>query len=114
MANRETDGEWTSWGGGELAVPDAVDDKMTELVQAALKVVEEGDYFMVLGVERDASPHDIRRAFLAQRRTFEPTQMAGAKQTEDARLIVRVLEEAYQVLHDPPRRERYLKAISAI
>jgi DNA-binding response OmpR family regulator len=70
----------------------------------------EGDYFEVLGVGREASPEEIRRAYDVQCRELA----AGALGPELARALVRelemmraVLEEALRVLGTATLRARY-------
>ena len=85
-------------------------------VRARLELVDEGDYFAVLGVARDATSYEVRRAFLELRRTFEPSRILTprvADLADDVKKIVRVLEEAYEILRDNARRERYRRAIEA-
>lgn len=85
-------------------------------VRARVELVDDGDYFAVLGVSRDATSYEIRRAFLELRRTFEPSRILTprvADLTDDVRKIVNVLEEAYEILRDNARRERYRRAIEA-
>jgi hypothetical protein len=95
----------------------ALDEEATRArVRARLELVEEGDYFSLLGVRREATSYEVRRAFVELRRTFEPTRILTARTidlTEDVRKIVIVLEEAYEVLRDSARRERYRRAIEA-
>ncbi|MDB4943055.1 MAG: large Ala/Glu-rich protein [Labilithrix sp.] len=85
-------------------------------VRARLELVEEGDYFAVLGITRDATGYEVRRAFLELRRAFEPSRLLTPRLADlaaDARKIVLVLEEAYEILRDQARRERYRRAIDA-
>jgi hypothetical protein len=105
-------------GGGaadaEVAALD--EDAIRGRVRARLELVEEGDYFSVLGVTRDATGYEIRRAFIELRRTFEPSRILTPRLvdlTEDVRKIVIVIEEAYEILRDNARRERYRRAIDA-
>ena len=95
----------------------ALDEEATRArILARLEVVEDGDYFSILGVDRDATAYEIRRAFLELRRAFEPSTILTprlAKHAEDVRKIVLVLEEAYDILRDGARRERYRRAIEA-
>lgn len=87
-----------------------------ERVALRLALVEEGDYFSLLGVAPSATPYEIRRAYLELRRAFEPQRLLSPETRDleqDAKLIVRVLEEAYDVLKDDVRRERYRAAIGA-
>lgn len=85
-------------------------------VRARLELVHEGDYFAVLGVMRNATAYEIRRAYLDLRRAFEPSRVLTAQTADlfdDMRLIVEVLDEAYEILRDSTRRERYRRAIEA-
>jgi hypothetical protein len=85
-------------------------------VRARLELVDEGDYFAVLGVSRDATGYEVRRAFLDLRRVFEPSRLLTPKiadLADDVRKITSVLEEAYEILSDSARRERYRRAIQA-
>lgn len=97
---------------------DALDeDAIRARVKARLQLVDEGDYFAVLGVSRDTTGYEIRRAFLELRRAFEPSRILSppvADLADDVRKIVSVLEEAYEILRDGARRERYRRAIDAV
>ena len=95
----------------------ALDSKaIRESVRARLQLVEDGDYFAVLGVRRDATGYEVRRAFLELRRNFDVSRLLSpevADLAHDVRTIASVLEEAYEILKDPARRERYRRAIEA-
>ncbi|HXX68140.1 MAG TPA: hypothetical protein VEK07_13200 [Polyangiaceae bacterium] len=110
-------------GGPELqdepaADPSALDAAaIRERVRARLELVEEGDYFAILGVSREATGYEIRRAFLELRRSFDPSQLLSpdlADLLQDVRSIASVLEEAYEILKDTTRRERYRRAIEVV
>jgi CheY-like chemotaxis protein len=96
---------------------DALDEEAIRArVRARLELVEEGDYFAVLGVTHDATGYEIRRAFIELRRGFEPSRILTPRLldlTDDVRKIIVVLEEAYEILRDNARRERYRRAIDA-
>lgn len=92
-------------------------EAIRERVRARLQLVEDGDYFAVLGVPRDATGYEVKRAFLELRRSFEPSRLLSpdvADLVDDVRKIASVLDEAYEVLKDGPRRERYRRAIEGI
>ncbi|MGH7269279.1 MAG: hypothetical protein ACREJ3_02515 [Polyangiaceae bacterium] len=92
-------------------------DAIRERVRARSQLVDDGDYFAVLGVARDATGYEVRRAFLELRRAFEPSRMLTpevADLADDVRRISGVLEEAYEVLRDPARRDRYRRAIDTV
>lgn len=98
---------------GDLALDD---EAIRARIRARLELVDEGDYFAVLGVSRDATSYEVRRAFVELRRAFEPSRILSprlADLADDVRKIVVVLEEAYEILRDAPRRERYRRAIEA-
>lgn len=85
-------------------------------IRARLELVDEGDYFALLGVPRDATSYEVRRAFVELRRAFEPTRILSPRLHDlerDVRKIAVVLEEAYEILRDGARRERYRRAIEA-
>ena len=70
----------------------------------------------MLAVARSATPYEIKRAYLDLRRSFEPSRVLSpstADLADGLRLILEVLDEAYEVLRDPTRRERYRRAIEA-
>jgi hypothetical protein len=102
-------------GAAEVAALDA--EAVRERVRARLQLVDDGDYFAVLGVARDATGYEVKRAFLELRRAFDPSRILTpeiADLIDDVRKIVVVLEEAYEILKEPARRERYRRAIEAV
>jgi hypothetical protein len=92
------------------------DDAVRERIRARRALVDEGDYFALLGISRSATAYDIRRAYLELRREFEPSRILTGATTDlrdDAQLIVEVLDEAYEILREERRRERYRRALEA-
>jgi hypothetical protein len=92
-------------------------EAIRERVRARAQLVDDGDYFAVLGVARDATGYEVRRAFLELRRAFEPSRMLTpdvADLAPEVRKITVVLEEAYEILRDAARRDRYRRAIEAV
>jgi curved DNA-binding protein len=61
------------------------------------------DYYEALGVPRDASEEDIRRAYRKLARQYHP----DVSKEPDAEDRFKELSEAYEVLRDPEKRERY-------
>jgi len=82
-----------------------------ERVRARWQLVTEADYFALLGVRRDATGFEIRRAYQAARRDFAadcfPVDLRRelAQELDD---IAHVLDEAFRVLRDDRLRQTYL------
>lgn len=82
-----------------------------ERVRARWSLVTEADYFALLGVRRDATTFEIRRAYQAARRDFAADCFPGDLRRELAREledIADVLDEAFRVLRDDRLRLTYL------
>ncbi|MDX1469712.1 MAG: DnaJ domain-containing protein, partial [Acidimicrobiia bacterium] len=62
------------------------------------------DYYKVLGVERDATTEQIKKAF---RRIARETHPDANPDDPEAAARFRSAAEAYEVLSDPDRRARY-------
>jgi DNA-binding NarL/FixJ family response regulator len=82
-----------------------------ERVRARWQLVTDADYFALLGVRRDATTFEIRRAYQSARRDFAsdcfPTDLRRelAQELDD---IANVLDEAFRVLRDDRLRNTYL------
>ena len=99
-------------GGADLLDQEAIRLR----VKARMALVEDGDYFALLGVARGATGYEVKRAYLELRRAFEPARVLTAQTADlvnDVKTIVEVLDEAYEILREPNRRERYRRAIEA-
>lgn len=62
------------------------------------------DYYDILGVARTASPEDIKKAFRERARLFHPDV---AKDKASAEEKFKEINEAYEVLSDPEKRQKY-------
>lgn len=83
-----------------------------ERVLAKHAHVLEADYFAVLGVRRDATTFEIRRAYESARRDYAPDTFPAEVQREhgaELREILGVLDEAFRVLRDDRVRAQYLQ-----
>lgn len=82
-----------------------------ERVRARWELVSEADYFALLGVRRDATGFEIRRAYQSARRDFSTDSFPNDLRRELAQElddIAHVLDEAFRVLRDDRLRQTYL------
>ena len=63
-----------------------------------------GDYYAVLGVGRDASEAEIKKAYRKLAMTYHPDRNNGEKAAEEK---FKEVTEAYEVLTDPAQRATY-------
>lgn len=68
------------------------------------QVQSQRDYFEVLGVSRDASQDEIRKAYRRLARQHHPDVNPDDPQAEER---FKELSQAYEVLSDPQKRQRY-------
>src|SRR5689334_8325757 len=66
--------------------------------------VEFKDYYTTLGVSRDASDADIKKAFRKLAREYHPDVAKDKKKAEEK---FKEINEAYEVLGDPAKRKKY-------
>lgn len=62
------------------------------------------DYYEVLGVSRDASDEDIKKAYRKLAMQYHPDRNVGDKEAEEK---FKEAAEAYEILRDPDKRQRY-------
>jgi tetratricopeptide (TPR) repeat protein len=80
-----------------------------DILERAAKIDDE-DYFMMLGVDRDAQPQAVQAAFFAFAKTWHPDRVPAAigdVKEQCARVFSR-LSEAHQTLSDAQKRSRYV------
>jgi curved DNA-binding protein len=65
--------------------------------------VEYKDYYQIMGVARDASADNIKRAYRRLARKFHP----DVSKEKDAEVRFKEVGEAYEVLRDPEKRAAY-------
>lgn len=62
------------------------------------------DYYEILGVPRDASPEEIKKAFRKLALKYHPDRNPGNKEAEEK---FKEINEAYACLSDPVKRQQY-------
>ena len=65
--------------------------------------LEYKDYYAILGVHRNATPDDIRKAYRTLAKQFHP----DVNNSPDAEDKYKEINEAYEVLKDPDKRQKY-------
>ena len=66
--------------------------------------MEYKDYYKILGVDRNSSEQDIKRAYRRLARQLHPDVNPGNKRSEEK---FKDVNEAYEVLGDPEKRRKY-------
>jgi molecular chaperone DnaJ len=66
--------------------------------------MEKKDYYEILGVKRDVSPDDLKKAYRQLARKYHPDLNKGSKEAEEK---FKEINEAYHVLSDPRKKGEY-------
>jgi molecular chaperone DnaJ len=66
--------------------------------------MSKSDYYEVLGVSKDASERDIKKAYKRLAMKYHPDRTAGDKELESK---FKEVKDAYEVLTDPQKRQMY-------
>lgn len=64
------------------------------------------DYYATLGVDRKATPDEIKKAYRKLARKFHPDN-PSVSDREEAERKIKEINEAYEVLKDPDKRSKY-------
>jgi molecular chaperone DnaJ len=62
------------------------------------------DYYKILGIEKNASPEDIKKAFRQLARKYHPDVNPGDKKSEET---FKEISEAFQILNNPQKKQQY-------
>jgi hypothetical protein len=91
-------------------------EALRKRIAARRALVDDGDYFALLGVSRSATGYDVKRAYAQLKEELEPSRVltpATADLRDDVDAILLLLDEAFEILSDDLRRERYRRALEA-
>ncbi|MFR2368298.1 MAG: DnaJ domain-containing protein, partial [Anaerobutyricum sp.] len=67
-------------------------------------MAEKRDYYEVLGVDKNASETEIKRAYRKVAKKYHPDMNPGDKEAEEK---FKEAAEAYEVLSDPEKKSKY-------
>ena len=77
---------------------------MIEYTRLEDKMAEKRDYYEVLGVDKNASETEIKRAYRKVAKKYHPDMNPGDKEAEEK---FKEAAEAYEVLSDPEKKSKY-------
>lgn len=75
--------------------------------EAALKQSKQKNYYKILGVSRKAKQKEIKKAYREKALLWHPDKHTGEEEKAAAEREFQEVAEAYEVLSDPEKRERY-------
>ena len=74
-----------------------------------LKKSKRKDYYKIIGVGKDATPEEVKKAYKKQALLWHPDKHASGDQADkdNADKMFKDIGEAYSVLSDPEKKKRY-------
>lgn len=75
--------------------------------EAALKQSKQKDYYKILGVSRRATEKEIKKAYREKALEWHPDKHSGEEEKEKAEKQFQLIAEAYEILSDEDKRQRY-------
>lgn len=76
-------------------------------IHETYEMIKDKDHYMVLGVSRDASLKDIKKAYHELAKRYHPDRHLEAALKDELNIIFSKITEAYHVLKDKERRQDY-------
>ena len=91
----------------EMSGGDQGVQQMLQRAEAALKQSKQKDYYKILGVPRNASLKDIKRAYREKALEWHPDKHKGEEEKTKAEKQFQLIAEAYEILSDTDLRGKY-------
>ena len=103
---------------GQEQVVQTREDAVEFLERKKEQVYGEGilNYYDLFGIPEDSSTEAIQRAYFAAVKNIHPDRLdrlGAADLREEAGKIFQIMDEAYRILNDLPKRIQYIKALDA-
>ena len=98
----------------EADPPPEARSAVRSLIESAAALADDGDYFAILGVPREADEADLERAHRARGAELDalPLALLGLTSLEPLRsAAIEAIDEAHRALADPRRRAAYARAL---
>jgi curved DNA-binding protein CbpA len=86
-----------------------------ELAEKAVEMKKQ-DHFEILGVSKNASRAEIKKAYFALAKQYHPDRLSGAASSEIRNLadeIFNIISTAHDVLSDDARRDQYMEELTS-
>ena len=90
--------------GGESASDDVIDAEVVGGRQEVARTDSAMDFYLILGLDREASSREVQRAYTRLARRYHPDINPG---DHEAEAVYRQATEAFETLSDPDRRQTY-------
>jgi len=94
----------------ETAVPSPEAEALKKELVALHERLDEADHYEILGVQRDASDADVKKAYFSAAKRFHPDtakRLGLSELRREANELFARIAQAYQVLSSPQKRQEY-------
>ncbi|HPQ67755.1 MAG TPA: DnaJ domain-containing protein [bacterium] len=93
---------------------DQIDSDEEQRLKDEIVKMEQGDYFQLFGLDRNASDQAIRRRYFELAKEYHPDRFKNTRLLETAEQIFVLINEAYDVLTSKNKRRLYERSLRAV
>ncbi len=93
---------------------DQVDSEEEKRLKDEMAKMEQGDYFQLFGLDRNASDQAIRRRYFELAKEYHPDRYKNTRLLDTAEQIFVLINEAYDVLTSKNKRRLYERSLRAV